>query len=330
MTATVSGLLSSARVVSLPLRNKFRGLLTREMVLFEGPQGWAEFSPFIEYPDLEAVRWLESAIEWAYQPAPSKNRTAVGVNAILADVPVSEIERTLARAGNFQCVKLKVGESGQQEFDLARIRKVSELFPGAKIRLDANGRLDTLGAISLLERLNNEGIALEYFEQPVAGIHEMKKLRQQLENEGLQVLIAADESIRKADDPLEAARVGACDLLVLKVAPLGGISKALAIAKEVRLPVVPSGALQSSIGLAQDLFFAAALDRLDFACGLGTNALFAGDLVKDPLIPIDGQLEVRRPELNTSALETFAAEDHRADWWLARLERCARMLGLEA
>ena len=61
--------------------------------------------------------------------------------------------------------------------------------------------------------------------------------------------IAADESVRKAADPLAVARAGAADLLVIKAQPLGGVRRALAIVAEAGLPAVVSSALDTSVGL---------------------------------------------------------------------------------
>ena len=50
------------KVYSIPLRTRFRGIDVREGVLLDGPEGWGEFSPFLEYGDPEAAPWLRSAI----------------------------------------------------------------------------------------------------------------------------------------------------------------------------------------------------------------------------------------------------------------------------
>ena len=57
-------LIDTARVVSLPLTTRFRGVDEREALLLEGPEGWAEFSPFLEYDDAEAATWLTAAIDF--------------------------------------------------------------------------------------------------------------------------------------------------------------------------------------------------------------------------------------------------------------------------
>jgi O-succinylbenzoate synthase len=207
---------------------------------------------------------------------------------------------------------------------------VNNLYPEAKLRLDANGGFQIPEALELIEKLSALGIKLEYFEQPVKTIAELAELRLEISKRGLETLVAADESVRKSSDPLAVETAAAADILVLKSAPLGGIAKALEVAASSKLPIVPSSAMQSSIGLAAELHFAASLDELVFDAGLGTLNLFAGDLVRNPLRPENGVLEVRREELNTSALEIFNAEDHRYDWWIERLERCGRLIGLES
>ena len=330
MNPSLSSLVAASRVVSVPLRTKFRGITERELLVFEGANGWSEWAAFTEYSDEEAATWLAAAIEWGFAPLPKTQRQSVKVNAILPAVKPEEVSKILSRAGKFSTVKIKVAEAGQDlSEDLARILEVHSLFPEAKIRLDANGGFDIAQAMQLLEKLSFEGVELQYFEQPVASIAELAEIKLEISKRGLTTPIAADESVRKSSDPLAVELAGAADILVLKSAPLGGIASALEIAASSKLPVVSSSAMQSSIGLAAELHFAACLDSMEFDAGLGTINLFAGDLVKDSLRPVDGVLEVSRPEVSTSALDTLKAEDHRYDWWIARLERCGRLIGLE-
>jgi o-succinylbenzoate synthase len=327
----LSSLVAATRVVSIPLRTKFRGITERELLVFEGPNGFSEWAAFPEYPDEEAAAWLSAALEWGFGNLPIPKRTSVPVNAILPAVAPQDVAKILTRAGKFTTVKIKTAEKGQGILDdLARILEVQNLYPEAKLRLDANGGFEIAQVLDLLEKLSFEGIQLEYFEQPVSTIAELAELKVEIARTGQTTLIAADESVRKSSDPLAVELAGAADILVLKSAPLGGIASALEIAASSKLPVVSSSAMQSSIGLSAELHFAACLDEMEFDAGLGTMNLFAGDLVKDSLKPVDGVLEVRRPEVSTSALDTLKAEDHRYDWWIARLERCGRLIGLES
>ena len=318
-------LVSAARVVSLPLRTKFRGLNDREMVLFEGPNGWAEWSPFVEYEAEEAAVWLAAALEFSYGYLPTLNRKSIPVNATLPAVAPDQVAKVLGRFGSFRTVKIKVAEKGQTTTDdLARIAQVMELYPHAKIRLDANGGYEVEEALELAKELVKRSVPLEYLEQPVQSIAEMAELRLKLDELG--VKIAADESVRKVSDPLAVAHANAADVLILKAAPLGGINPAIQIAREAGLPVVISSALESSVGLSMGAHLAAALPDLEFDCGLATAALLAGDVTRNPLMPVDGQIEVRRVEVDEELLNTFKTEEHREDWWLERLEACYKLL----
>lgn len=321
---TLDELRGSARVVSLPLRTKFRGLIERELMLFEGPQGWTEWSPFVEYGVAEAAIWLNAAIEFGWSAEATKLPTdapsAISVNAILPAVAPASVPEILNRFGRFSTVKIKVAETGQSiEQDLARIETVLEFDASAKIRLDANGGYSVQQALELANQLSAREIAVEYLEQPVSSVSEMAELRTLLAP--LKIKIAADENVRKADDPLAVARAGAADILVLKAAPLGGISKAIEIAGQANLPVVVSSAMESSVGLSMGAFLAAKLPNFGFDAGLGTASLLAADVTREPLRPADGKIALRRVEVDGAALDRHRAEDHRVDWWLERLEQ---------
>jgi o-succinylbenzoate synthase len=327
----LNDLVSTAKVVSIPLRTKFRGLTERELLVFEGPNGWSEWAAFTEYQDEEAATWLQAAIEWGFEQVPEPIRKQVPVNAILPAVPTNEVAKVLDRAGKFSTVKIKVADPKQSVADdLARILEVRNLFADIKLRLDANGGYAVSQALELIAELASNSIEIEFFEQPVATIAELAELRVEIAKRGVKVKIAADESVRRSSDPLAVELAGAADLLVLKSAPLGGINSALAVAKSSKLEICASSAMQSSIGLAAELHFASCLPELNYDAGLGTGYLFGGDLTADRLIPENGILELRRPEINTSSLEILKAEDHRYDWWIARLERCSKILGLES
>jgi O-succinylbenzoate synthase len=334
-------LLSSARVVSLPLRTRFRGVVDREAMLFQGPNGWAEWSPFLEYPDEEAAVWLAAAIEFAYGDLPALKREAIPVNATLPAVAPDQVEKVLSRFGDFGTVKIKVAEAGQSlEDDLQRVQAVRNSYPDARIRLDANGGYPVEDAMTIASSLFASGVSLDYLEQPVKTIAEMAELKLRLSKAGIGstqangVRIAADESVRKVSDPMAVVQADAADILVLKAAPLGGISRAVAIAKQAALPVVISSALDSSVGLSMGAHLAAALPihsasepgGLAFDCGLATAALLAGDVTREPLLPVDGFIEVRRVEVDEMKLDIFEAEDHRIDWWIDRLDRAYKHL----
>jgi o-succinylbenzoate synthase len=312
-------------VVSIPMLTKFRGLSHREALIFKGTRRWAEFSPFIEYSDQEASNWLASAISFANQELPKLNRSSVGVNATLPAVDPEDVESVLAKFGEFSTVKIKVAEVGQPLIaDVLRVLKVAETYPDCRIRLDANGNFKPEQALELLAQIPLE--RLDYFEQPCASIDELVELRKTISHLKLNVLIAADESIRKTDDPFEVARRGAADIVMLKVQPLGGIENCLEIALETGLPAVVSSALETSIGLAQGAYLAAALPELAFDCGLGTVSLMESDITSKPLLSVGGRITPREVEPDQSLLQKYQASPERTKWWLARLERCFELL----
>jgi O-succinylbenzoate synthase len=323
----LTDLLASARVVSLPLRTRFRGVVDREVMLFEGPNGWAEWSPFLEYPDEEAAVWLSAAIEFAYGKTPTAVRDRIPVNATLPAVAPDQVAAVLARFGSFSTVKIKVAEPGQTPGqDVDRIVEVRKLYPEAKIRLDANGGWSPELSFSFIKALAGQGIELEYLEQPCKTIDELARLRQMIADSSFNVPIAADESVRKASDPMLVVEAEAADILVLKAAPLGGIGRAMEIARGAGLPVVVSSALDSSVGISMGAHLAATLPDLRFDCGLATASLLAGDVTRQPLLPVDGFIDVRRVEIDQQKLDIFEAEDHRIDWWVDRLDRAFKLI----
>lgn len=314
--------LAAAHVVSLPMKVKFRGVVTREAMVIQGPAGWGEFGPFVEYDDEESSRWLASALEAGWLGHPEPVRGWVPVNATVPAVSAAQVPAVLAAFDAVHTVKVKVAEAGQSmSEDAARVAAVRHLLPDARIRVDANGGWDVGQAVSALRRLNVFG--LEYAEQPVATIAEMAAVRSALAGS---VLIAADESVRKATDPLAVARAGAADLIVVKAAPLGGVRRALEIVAEAGLPAVVSSALDSSVGISAGLALAAALPELPFACGLGTVSLMAGDVASPSLVAVAGGMDVRSVAADPELLARFAAPADRRQWWLDRLRRCYALL----
>jgi O-succinylbenzoate synthase len=311
-------ILRSARVLAIPMRIKFRGVTTREVVLFEGPNGWAEWSPFPEYPDEEAAIWLKAAIEWAFGDLPEPKLKTVKVNATLP--AVENIEEALAPFGKFEVVKIKVAEKGQSiEDDFGRITRTNQLYPEARIRLDANGAYTMDQALQMAHYLVDEELPIEYLEQPVKTIAEMAELKLALAKFS-ELKIAADESVRKVSDPLAVALANAADILVLKAAPLGGISNAIRIAKEAGLPVVVSSALETSVGLSMGAYLAAELNS-PYASGLATAALLADDVTDHSLTPVDGEIEVRRILPSVVAIEKLQADETTRSAWLGKLNR---------
>lgn len=324
MLPALDEVLATMRVVTIPLRSRFRSIEAREAVLLAGPFGWSEFSPFLEYDDEEAAWWLAAALESGWQPAPTLRRGEIRVNATVPAVAAGDVAGVLARFPGCRTAKVKVAEPGQTlADDVARVAAArAALGPEGRVRVDANGAWNLDEAEHAIRAL--EPFDLEYVEQPCAHLEELAELRRRVHRLGIP--IAADESVRKADDPLAVARAGAADILVVKLQPLGGIARAQWIIREAGLPVVVSSALETSVGIAMSARFAASVDVLDFDCGLGTVALLAGDVTTEPLLPVDGAVPVRPVTPDPALLDRFAAPAERVDWWRDRLRRCHAVL----
>jgi O-succinylbenzoate synthase len=318
VTAPLDDLLDRLHVVALPMRVRFRGIMVREVALIDGPVGWGEFGAFLEYEPPEAAHWLAAGIEAAYGEPPSPRRDRIPINATVPAIPALDVPKVLARFPDVRTAKVKVAEPGQTLVDdIDRVEVVRALVP--TVRVDANGGWTVDEAVAAAHALTASG-PLEYIEQPCKTVEELAEVRRRVD-----VPIAADESIRKADDPLWVVRAGAADIAVLKVAPLGGVFSLLTIAEQIDIPVVVSSALDSGVGIATGLQAAAALPKLDHACGLGTGALFMDD-VAEPMVPVDGYLPVKPMAPDRARLEALAAPADRRQWWIDRVRACHQLM----
>ena len=310
-------LLVTLRAFAIPMRTPFRGVTVRAGALIEGPAGWGEFSPFPEYGPAECARWLACAIEAATTGWPAPVRDTIGVNVTVPAVGPAQAHDLVAGSG-CRTAKVKVAQQGQRDADdIARVEAVRDaLGPGGRIRVDANGGWDVGHARRMLAALAPFG--LEYAEQPCATLAELAELRRQVD-----VPIAADESVRRAEDPLRVRAAGAADIVVLKAAPLGGVRAALQVAEACGLPVVVSSAVETSVGLAAGAALAAALPELRYDCGLATMSLLTGDVTADPLAAAGGELPVRRAVVDQARLAAWETDPGP---WRERAEAAARHL----
>lgn len=310
-------------VYHLPLVTRFRRVTSREGLLLHGPAGWSECAPFWDYDARESAMWLAGALADAAMQGPAPLRRRVPVNVT---IPVSSPEAAAERvraSGGCATAKVKVADPGVPlAQDAARVEAVADALRAtvgerARVRVDVNAAWDrdeALAAIRVLDRAAAVVGGLEYVEQPCASVEDLAAVRRRVD-----VPIAADESIRRASDPLAVARAGAADVAVVKVAPLGGVARALEIGEATGLSLVLSSALETSLGLAVDVRAAACLERLDHACGLATAQLLAADVVPDPLLPVDGTLEVHRLEVDERLVGRHLPPEGTVERWLSRL-----------
>ncbi|PMD05469.1 O-succinylbenzoate synthase [Brevibacterium paucivorans] len=314
-------LFSEMHVVTLPMVTRFRGITERELMVVKGPAGWAEFSPFVEYQVEEASRWLRATVEAATTEFPTPVRDRVRINATVPACPAHEVGGILDRFPGAEVVKVKIAARGlgSVEEDLERVSAVLRLS-SARIRLDANGAYSVSEAVNAIRGFTDvPGFVerVEYIEQPCARVEDLVAVREQVDG----VRIAADESIRKAQDPLRVARLGAADHIVVKVQPLGGVRAAIRVVEKCGLPATVSSALESSVGLSAGVALAASLED-ESAAGLGTAALLSADVVTNPLRARESVLPVGRVEPSQLLLEKHRAQPARTEWWVRRLRAC--------
>ncbi|MCX6398246.1 MAG: o-succinylbenzoate synthase [Propionibacteriales bacterium] len=302
-------------VYAIGLRTRFRGIDVREGMLLRGDAGWGEFSPFLEYDDATALPWLRAAYEAAYLGWPEPRRTSIPVNVTVPACSPERAHEIVLASNGCRTAKVKVAERGQLlAEDEARLEAVRDaLGPDGLLRIDANGGWSVEEAIARIPVLDRAAGGLEYVEQPSPAVEDLAAVRRKVT-----VPIAADESIRRAEDPYRVRDLDAADIAVLKVQPLGGVRACLRIAEDIGLPVVVSSALETSVGIAAGLALAGALPELTHACGLATVQLLAGDVAVTPLLPVAGSLPVAGVEVNVAALRTQVASADRASYWRSR------------
>ena len=310
-------ILDSLRVITIPTTTNFRGINHREIALFKGEQGWAEFSPFLEYDDQECVPWLECAIEAATVPTPTLHRSIIAMNGTIPAInDRKKIEEFVALYPGVKTFKIKIGDNLSE--DVARIAWVRSLNRKTAIRVDVNGNWSVEEALRNLYAIYEEVGALEYVEQPCRTVDELRELKNKIR---IPLKIAGDEVLRKAKDPFSVNLEGAVDYLMLKVQPLGGIRRAMELAKHHKLPVIVSSALESAVGISYGLKLAAALPTLDFACGLATASLLSNNVGDLPVI--DGSIEVADVEPQLDGLDVAP---ERFEWWKNRIMRTAELI----
>ena len=302
---------------SIPMRTRFRGITTREGALWRGPAGWVECSPFLDYATRECVPWLRAAVDAAQSEFPEPVRDSIPVNCTVPAVGPERAAEIARMSGGCRTAKVKVAEPGQSlSDDCDRVAAVRDaLGEDGRIRVDANAGWDVETAVAAITALDRAAGGLEYVEQPCASVDDLAAVRRRVT-----VPIAADESIRRADDPLLVQQKDAADIAIIKVQPLGGVRATLALAEQLTMPLVVSSALETSIGLAMSVAVAAALPELPYACGLNTVRLLAADTCSDSLVASGGEISVPEVRPVPDLLDGVRADDDTYRRWIGRLQ----------
>ncbi len=262
------------------------------VLLVKGAGGWGEARLVAGYasdPELAVEAALEAALLGPLPPL----REVLELNALVEKV--SLLPQDL---GSYSCVKVKVGRA-PIDTEVSFLSQLRDLVgQGVAIRVDANGSWGLEEARVALERMARIGIA--YAEQPVRTIAEMAKLRRSVD-----VPLAADECVRSLEDLRLLRRLGGADVLVIKVAPVGGPRRAMELAESFGGPVTVSSMMETSVGLAVGAWLAAALPGPPLPCGLATLGVGGPDIALEPLVPQGGKLYPRPVEPDPALLEMY-------------------------
>lgn len=319
----IDDLFDDAEVFGLPLRNRFRNVESRFGVLLHGPSGWSEFAPFDDYNDEIAGRWLAAALEQSHGTWPEALRTEIPINGIL---PIVDIETTriltqeiLDRGMTTIKIKVHDGTAPSLAHDIERIAAVRDVAGvNAKIRIDVNGAWSVTEAASAIHAILPAAGSLDYVEQPCRTLEELGELHRKIDGV---VRIAVDESIRLAESVDAKAIRNVADVVIVKSIPLGGVRAALKIVDDIGLPAVVSGSLDTSVGLTSGLQLAGCIENLYGACGLGTGLLLDGDVVANPLLPVNGVIPVGRVAPDDDQLGRWYTCGNQINEWYERFVR---------
>ena len=313
-----------AVVWDIPLTTPFRGITRRDGVLLHGPGGWGEVAPFWDYGSEASAPWLAAGLSQAlggvFLP---RYRETIVVNVTVPEVSAEEAAGLVSSSGA-RTAKVKVsGRRDRRSADLERLEAVrSAIGRSGKVRIDVNGAWDVDTARENLPQMDRAAGGLEYVEQPCATVYDLADLRRAVD-----VPIAADESIRLSAHPLEVVHRRAADVAILKIAPLGGVHRALDMAERLGLPAVVSSARDTSVGIMAGATLAFSLPTLSHACGLGTVRLLSQDVAEPSVVPHDGVLRVDAgAPVSERLLDEVKAGPYLTKHWQTRLLHLAGAL----
>lgn len=125
----------------------------------------------------------------------------------------------------YDTLKIKVGKDSAKDLErMKAIRKAAGY--DVKLRIDANQGWKPKEAVRILNRMYDEGLQIEFVEQPVAA-HDIDGLKFVTDNVPIPVL--ADESVFSPMDALNILQRRAADFINIKLMKTGGIYNALKI-----------------------------------------------------------------------------------------------------
>lgn len=193
-------------------------------------------------------------------------------------IPVTDAERTVALALSwhrlgFRRLKLKVGVDA--DLELEKIVLISRACEGVEFVLDANGGFQLPDARRFLSGLRRLSIAPVLVEQPLSPL-DMEGATALRAEFGVRVV--ADEGARSVRDVLELARLGAAQVINLKIMK-SGLREAIQMAVVARacgLELMIGGMLETRLAMGCSFALVLGLGGFDYL-DLDTPLLLAQD-----------------------------------------------------
>jgi muconate/chloromuconate cycloisomerase len=186
----------------------------------------------------------------------------------------------------YKIFKVKAGANSIAE-DIEKIKSLrEELGPLVSLRLDANQGWNVVEALKAIKEMEPYG--LEFIEQPlprwnIDGLAEIRKK--------VTVPIMADESVCDTFSCMKVIMDRAADIFSFKLTKMGGLLKARNIYSMVEaagLEAYIGCMIETSVGTAAYLQFAASVPSLPYGCELFGPLLLTDDIVDNPIIFKDG------------------------------------------
>ncbi|UCD77360.1 MAG: chloromuconate cycloisomerase, partial [Desulfobacterales bacterium] len=186
----------------------------------------------------------------------------------------------------YRIFKVKAGEKSPEE-DVEKIKVLrAELGDSVRLRVDVNQGWDLPTATKAIKGMESYGV--EFIEQPLPkwDLDGMSEIRKRV-----QVPIMADESLSDAFSCLSVIKHAAADIFSFKLTKMGGLLTArniYAMATAAGLGAYIGCMLETSVGTAAYLQFAAAIESLPYGCELFGPVLLRDDIAKNSIAFKDG------------------------------------------
>jgi len=190
---------------------------------------------------------------------------------------IEEAEALLA-ARRHDTFKLKIGRRSVAE-DVAHVCAIKEaLGARARVTVDVNQAWSESQAATGIARLEAAGVDL--VEQPLPRAHRAGMARLAAR---FVVPIMADEAVHGPEDAMDLARLGAADVLALKISKSGGpyeVLRTAAVGDAAGMALYGGTMLEGSIGTVAAAHAFSTLPRLEWGTELFGPLLLVDDIVR--------------------------------------------------